>query len=130
MARRLITTDRLIAALGVAVLLLGGAVLWLATHDPGFGRDPTPLERVAAQIRDRDPRLIAAYTQAGRTEGVVCGFTGLARPGTAPDPRRERFISRRSRIMFETDPLRREFDDQFARECSGFLRDPRTRPAR
>lgn len=128
MARKGITTDRLIAGLAVVVLLLGAVVLWMATHGPGFGREPTPLERVAAQLRDRDPRLIAAFTQPGRTEGVVCGFTGLARPGTAPALTRERFVSRRNRIMFETDPLRREFDDQFARECSGFLRDPR-RPA-
>lgn len=126
MTRRRISTDRLIAILGVAVLVLGALILWLASRN-GFGpQEPTPEARAKAQVRElmgRQARV--TYTETGRRL-AICGYIADRDQVIA-------FISRPNRLMLETDPLKQEFDQMQDDLCPGFLKRadqvaPRTAP--
>jgi hypothetical protein len=115
MTRRALTTDRLIAILGVTVLVLGVLILWLVSRN-GFGpSEPTPEARARAQVREllgRDARV--SYTEQGRRL-AVCGYIAH-RGGTIA------FVSRPNRLMLETDPLPQEFQQMQDDLCPGFLK--------
>lgn len=115
MTRRRISTDRLIAVLGVAVVVLGALILWIVSRN-GFGpQEPTPEARAKAQVRElmgRQARI--TYTETGRRL-AVCGYI-------ADGPNVVAFISRPNRLMLETDPLKQEFDQMQGDLCPGFLK--------
>ena len=115
MAPRRIRADRLIAGLGVAVLILGVLLLWLVTRDGGLGgRPPTPEERAGAQLREHvGPEAVVRYTERGRRR-AVCGYVSAGDDLVV-------FISRPNRILLETDPLKAEFDEMLSDVCPGFL---------
>lgn len=116
MARRTIRTDRLIAVLGVAVLVLGALVLWLVTQGSGGGfTEEATSDRVLRQAREQLGRTAEVqFIEPGRGR-VVCGYIAAERGGRAV-----RFISRPNRMLTERDPLTREFDQQTRLECPGF----------
>lgn len=117
MAPRKIRVERLIAALGVAVLLLGGALLWLATTRGLGPAEPTPVERAQAQLRAQmGPGARVSYTETGRRR-ALCGYVSRDGQVTA-------FISRPNRILLATDPLKTEFEAMLTDLCPGFLRAP------
>ncbi|MGV9005614.1 MAG: hypothetical protein ACOH1H_02645 [Brevundimonas sp.] len=126
MARRAIRTDRLIAALGLAVLALGGAILWGVSRGDGFGPRETATARVQRQLIERHPGLQPLYLEPGRTDGVVCGYAGVDRRivTNIAVPPGWKFVSRRNRILFDSDPLPDEFSSMFAAECPGFAESP------
>lgn len=117
MARRTIKVERLIAAMGVAVLALGAVILWLATTRGLGPAEPTPVERAQAQLRQHvGPDARISYTETGGRR-AVCGYVSHGGRVTA-------FISRPNRVLLATDPLRAEFDGMLADLCPGFLRAP------
>lgn len=115
MAKRTIRIERLIAVLGVAVILLGVLVLWLVSRD-AFGKpEPTPEQRAQAQVHalvGRHARV--TYTETGRRR-AVCGYIRNGDEVVA-------FVSRPNRLMLETDPLKQEFDQLQGDLCPGFLK--------
>lgn len=115
MSPRRIRVERLIAVLGVAVLILGVLLLWLVTRNGGLGgRQVSPEERAGAQLREHvGPVAVVRYTERGRRR-AVCGYVSAG-----DDP--VVFISRPNRILLETDPLKAEFDDMLRDVCPGFL---------
>ncbi|RYG09741.1 MAG: hypothetical protein EON96_17835 [Caulobacteraceae bacterium] len=117
MAKRTVRIDRLIPVLGGLVLVLGVLILWLVSRN-GFGPgEPSPEERARDQVREilgRDARI--RYTEEGR-RGAVCGYVNHGGAVVA-------FVSRPTRLMLETDPLKIEFDQQQADLCPGFLKRP------
>lgn len=121
MARRVIRTDRLIAVLGVAVLLLGGVVAWRVAGQftPEAG---APVDRVRRQLKAYDPTLTLFDLRDGRTPGVVCGYAGVSsarRQGPAEPPMA--FVSRRNRLITNHDPLKGEFRTQTDLECPDLI---------
>ncbi|WP_339914795.1 hypothetical protein [uncultured Brevundimonas sp.] len=126
MRRRAIRIDRLIAVLGFAVLLLGGGILWGISRGDGFGPRETVAVRVQRQLVERHPGLQPFYIEPGRTDGVVCGYAGVDRRVVTDIavPPGWKFISRRNRILFDSDPLPAEFSSMFAAECPGFPESP------
>ena len=117
MTRRVITTDRLILALGVAVLLLGGLVFWVATHGWRPAPAPSASERVLRQLREqRGPDWEVRYIEAGRAP-VTCGYVGRRDGGRAIG-----FISRPNRILLADDPLKSEFAAMMKSACPGLAR--------
>jgi len=124
MARRLITTDRLIAGLAVVVLLLGVVVFWTTTHGWKLAaEEPSPSERALGQLRQLlGPDAEIQYLEAGKGR-VVCGYVGVhdGSGGAA-------FISRPNRLMLSTDPLRKEFEEMLPTVCPGFLQAPPAKP--
>ena len=123
MKRRMLRTDRLIVALGVVVLVLGGIVLAAATHGRGFSpAQETPAERAEAQLREFAPGLEVRYVQDSQSPNVLCGYAGRVGGPKGGDII---FISRPTRLLLQTDPLPDEFDRTLKQFCPGFLRDPR-----
>ena len=116
MAPRRIRAERLIAILGVAVLLLGALILWLVTRGGGLGGgEPSADERARAQLLEHvGPEAVVRYTEAGRRR-AVCGYVSDAEGDLVI------FISRPNRILLETDPLKAEFDEMLRDVCPGFL---------
>ena len=115
MAKRTIRVERLIAVLGVAVILLGALLLWLVSRNAFGPPEPTPEQRAQTQVHrlvGRHARV--TYTETGRRR-AVCGYI---RNGTDVVA----FISRPNRLMLETDPLKVEFDQLQGDLCPGFLR--------
>ncbi len=111
MARRKVSVNRLIAVLGVLVLVLGAVSLYAATRGARFGVQPTPREHAVQQLRGTLGRQVDVnYLQEGRGR-VVCGY---AEGDVA-------FISRPNRLLLSTDPLRVEFEAMMAQACPGFL---------
>lgn len=109
MARRN-RTDRLIAILGAAVLVLGLAVAWRLT---GGGEPPPEADsaRAERQVRvERGEDWEVRFIQAGRGR-VWCGYAGA--PGGAPVA----FVSRPQRILFGDDALPIEFAETRDRYC-------------
>ena len=97
MAPRRIRADRLIAGLGVAVLILGAVLLWLVTRGGGLGGGaPSADERARAQLHEYDGAgAVIRYTETGRRR-AVCGYVSNS-GGDQVD-----FISRPNRLMHET----------------------------
>jgi hypothetical protein len=120
MRSRAITTDRLILALGVVVLLLGAVVLWAATHSWRLAdKEPSPSERALSQLREIvGGQVEIKYLEVGRGR-AICGYVGDRDGSTGPI-----FISRPNRLMLSTDPLRVEFDQTLKTVCPGFLKSP------
>lgn len=128
MARRIITIQRLIAALGVAVLLLGALSLWLLLQGVRpIGNEPVS-DRVRRQLAAHHPGMELQYLIVGRTPGVACGYAGMpVAPGLAtrigappPPPNIVAFVSRKNRIITNRDPMPLEFAEQTRRECPDF----------
>lgn len=115
MAPRRIRVERLIAVLGVAVLILGVLLLWLVGRDGGLGGgEPSVEDRARAQLREHiGPEAVVRYTETGRRR-AVCGYVSA-------DAQLVVFISRPNRILLETDPLKAEFDEMLRDVCPGFL---------
>ena len=123
MARRGITTNRLIAILGVAVLALGGLLLFASTQGQGLFSHERPLERAGRQLREqRGGGFEIRYTEPGAGR-ALCGYAG--RRGQALAGLSDlTFISRPNRILLSDDPLRNEFRLELERVCPGFLQNP------
>ncbi|MFT4913112.1 MAG: hypothetical protein ACI9YM_001700 [Brevundimonas sp.] len=120
MARRAIRIDRLIAVMGIAVLVLGGVLLWLATQGqaPRDAREPVS-ERVLRQARDQlGPEAEVQLIEAG-TGRVVCGYVASKPRGAAVG-----FVSRPNRMLLSHDPLSTEFRALLATNCPGFPEPP------
>ena len=114
MQPRRIRVERLIAVLGVAVLVLGAVLLWLVTRDGGLGGEPSVEERAGQQLREHvGPDAVVRYTERGRRR-AVCGYVSAGDELVV-------FISRPNRILLETDPLKAEFDEMLSDVCPGFL---------
>jgi hypothetical protein len=116
MRRGAIRIDRVIAVLGLAVLVLGAVLLWLATQgqSPGVAREPVS-ERVLRQAREQlgseaEVQLIEAGS--GR---VVCGYVAAEPRGAAVG-----FVSRPNRMLLSHDPLSTEFRAMLAADCPNF----------
>ena len=115
MAKRTIRVDRLIAVLGVAVILLGVLLLWLVSRNAFGHSEPTPEQRAQTQVHrlvGRHARV--TYTETGRRR-AVCGYIRNGDEIVA-------FVSRPNRLMLETDPLKQEFDQLQGDLCPGFLK--------
>ena len=122
MARRAIRIDRLIAVMGIAVLVLGGVLLWLATQGqaPRVAREPVS-ERVLRQARDQlGPAAEVQLIEAGSGR-VVCGYVASEPRGAAVG-----FVSRPNRMLLSHDPLSTEFRALLATNCPGFPEPPST----
>ena len=118
MARRAIRTDRLIAVLGVAVLVLGAAVLWLAARNGGVFAEPSPSDRALRQLREQlGPDVEIHYLEVGKGR-ALCGYAG-SRQGSGPA-----FISRPNRLLLDSDPLQTEFNQMRGDVCPGFIKAP------
>ena len=116
MAPRRIRADRLIAGLGVAVLILGAVLLWLVTRGGGLGGGaPSADERARAQLHEYvGEGAVIRYTETGRRR-AVCGYVSNSGGDLVI------FISRPNRLLLETDPLKAEFDAMLRDVCPGFL---------
>lgn len=125
MAARRIRTDHLIAALGVAVLVLGALVGWRVFATQGVAPWETPPQRRALQqVRERfGPTGEVRLIERGRGP-VVCGYAGRRRQaGTVA------FVSRPNRILFADDPLSAEFRAMVEADCPNLPTPPaRTAP--
>lgn len=113
MARRTIRTERLIAVLGGAVLLLGAVIAWgvVRNAQPGFVEEPAA-RRVLRQAREQ---LGAAAEIRLLDEGhgrVVCGYVGRRGESAAWS-----YISRPNRMMMSDDPLATEFQAMLRADC-------------
>ncbi|MDP3369455.1 MAG: hypothetical protein Q8M32_06355 [Brevundimonas sp.] len=123
MARRAIRTDRLIAALGVAVLALGALALWFVTRNPGAGFTEEPASRrVLRQARDQLGRTAEVQLIEPGRGRVVCGYIAAGRGEAAVG-----FISRPNRMLLSEDPLNGEFRAMMAADCPGFPEPPAVR---
>lgn len=120
MARRWIRTNRAIAVLGAAVLVLGALVVWRLTYEAGGPFAPeTGAERVARQARELlGPRAQVLLVHQGRGR-VICGYAAAAR-GAAGQP----FVSRPNRMLLDSDPLSGEFRELMRTECPTLPRGP------
>lgn len=120
MPRRAIRTDRLIAVLGVAVLVLGAAVLWFATRGAGGGFTEEPASgRVLRQAREQLGRSAEVQLIEPGRGRVVCGYIAAGRGERAVG-----FISRPNRMLLSEDPLNGEFRAMIAADCPGFPEPP------
>ncbi|MBU1323714.1 MAG: hypothetical protein KJ676_00575 [Alphaproteobacteria bacterium] len=125
MATRRIRTDQLIAALGVAVLVLGALVGWRVIATQGVAPWETPPPRRALQqVRERlGPSGEVRLIERGRGP-VVCGYAG--RRGETGSVA---FVSRPNRVLFADDPLRAEFRAMVEADCPNLPTPPaRTAP--
>jgi hypothetical protein len=123
MARQAIRTDRLIAVLGVAVILLGAVSLWFVTRDAGggFTQEP-PARRVLRQAREQLGRTAEVQLVEPGHGRVVCGYIAAERGGRAVG-----FISRPNRMLLSEDPLNGEFRAMITADCPNFPERPRPR---
>lgn len=120
MARRAIRTERLIAVLGAAVLLLGAVILWKAVEAsrPGFTEE-APERRVLRQAREQLGRTAEIRLLDGGRGKVVCGYVGRRGENGAYS-----FISRPNRIMMSDDPLATEFQAMLRADCPNLPKPP------
>lgn len=125
MAGRALRTERLIAILGVAVVLLGALALWLVNRDSGAGFTEEPASRrVLRQAREQlGPTAEVQLIEPGSGR-VVCGYIAAARGGRAVG-----FISRPNRMLLSDDPLNGEFRAMIDADCPNFPEPPTPRAA-
>lgn len=121
----------MILVMGVLVLGLGAASVWVLMHGHKPPTQPTANERALRQVREqRGAGFDVRYAEAGRGR-AVCGYAG---PHTGEGAIRVSgldavaFVSRPTRILFSDDPLPVEFREMQQRFCPGFLANP-NRPA-
>lgn len=120
MARRAIRTDRLIAVLGVAVVVLGALALWFVTQGSGTGFTEEPASRrVLRQAREQLGRTAEVQLIEPGRGRVVCGYIASGRGGRAVG-----FISRPNRILLSHDPLNGEFRAMIMADCPNFPEPP------
>ncbi|MDP3803388.1 hypothetical protein [Brevundimonas sp.] len=124
MARRAIRTDRLIAVLGLTVLVLGVVALWFVAQGSGAGFTEEPASRrVLRQAREQLGRTAEVrLIEPGRGR-VVCGYVAPGRGG-----RPVGFISRPNRMLLSHDPLNAEFRAMMSADCPDFPEPPGPRP--
>ncbi|TPW01793.1 MAG: hypothetical protein FD125_2392 [bacterium] len=124
MARRAIRTDRLIAILGVAVIVLGALALWFVTQGTGGGFTEEPASRrVLRQAREQLGRTAEVQLIEPGRGRVVCGYIAAERGGPAVG-----FISRPNRMLLSQDPLNGEFRAMMSADCPDFPEPPTNRP--
>ena len=124
MARRAIPTDRLIAVLGVAVIVLGALALWFVTQGSGGGFTEEPASRrVLRQAREQLGRTAEVQLIEPGRGRVVCGYISAQRGGRAVG-----FISRPNRMLLSHDPLNGEFRAMMSADCPDFPEPPTNRP--
>ncbi len=124
MARRGISTDRLIAVLGVAVIALGALALWFFTQGSGAGfTEETASRRVQRQAREQLGRTAEVQLIEPGRGRVVCGYIAPDRGGRAVG-----FISRPNRMLLSEDPLNGEFRAMMSADCPDFPEPPSTHP--
>jgi hypothetical protein len=123
MVRRAIRTDRLIAVLGVVVIVLGALAMWLVTRGSGggFTEEPTS-RRVLRQAREQLGRSAEVQLIEPGRGRVVCGYIAAESGGRAVG-----FISRPNRMLLSEDPLNGEFRAMIAADCPGFPEPPAMR---
>jgi len=123
MAQRVLSTDRLIAVLGLVVIVLGALALWFVTQGSGAGFTEEPASRrVLRQAREQlGSAAEVQLIEPGRGR-VVCGYIAAGRGGQAVG-----FISRPNRMLLSQDPLNREFRAMIATDCPGFPEPPAIR---
>jgi hypothetical protein len=124
MARKAIRTERLIAVLGIVVLILGAVAVWLTTRGsgPDFVQEP-PAKRVLRQAREQlGPGAEVQLIEPGRGR-VVCGYIAAGRRGPAVG-----FISRPNRMLLSQDPLNGEFRAMISADCPDFPEPPTNQP--
>lgn len=115
--QRRIRTDRLIAVLGAAVVVLGLVVLWRVTGG-GQPRPEAAGARAERQIHaERGAAWEVRFLQDGQGR-VVCGYAGPPGGGAVA------FVSRPQRILFGDDPLPAEFAETRDRFCPDFPKRP------
>ena len=123
MGARRIRTERVIAVLGAAVLVLGGLVAVAERYRPqieavgpiGEAGSARLLRQAREQLGPRaEVRLLEAG--AGRT---LCGYVGLRGEAGA-----QGFVSRPNRLLLASDPLRDEFSALIKRDCPRFPQPP------
>ncbi len=124
MARKAIRTERLIAVLGIAVLVLGALAIWVATRGsgPGFVQEP-PAKRVLRQAREQLGRTAEIRLLDEGRGRVVCGYVGRRGESGAWS-----FISRPNRIMMSDDPLATEFQAMLRADCPSLPKPPTPTP--
>ena len=124
MARRAIRTDRLIAVLGVTVIVLGALALWFVTQGSGAGFTEEPASRrVLRQAREQLGRTAEVQLIEPGRGRVVCGYIAAERGGRAVG-----FISRPNRMLLSHDPLNGEFRAMMSADCPDFPEPPTNRP--
>lgn len=108
--------NRMIVALGAAVVVLGGFSLYAVNQGARFGpRQTTPAERALSQVREQmGVEAEVRYVEAGRGR-AACGYAGLKGRKEAVA-----FVSRPNRILMSHDPLTGEFATLKSRYCPGF----------
>jgi hypothetical protein len=114
------STTRLIAALGLAVLLLGAVAVWITSRGlhPIWREEPVS-ERVLRQAKERlGPGAEVQLIEQGRGS-VVCGYVAATWGGPAMA-----FISRPYRFLLSEDPLSAEFRTMVAADCPTLPRPP------
>lgn len=123
MARRAIRTDRLIAVLGAAVIVLGALALWFVTRGSGGGFTEEPASRrVLRQAREQLGRTAEVQLIEPGRGRVVCGYIAAGRGGRAVG-----FISRPNRMLLSHDPLNGEFRAMITADCPNFPEPPAAR---
>ena len=115
-----ISTNRLIAGLGLAVVVLGAVAVWASSQGlrPIWSEETAP-ERVLRQAVARlGPDAEVRLIEQGRGP-VVCGYvaSGSGQPPVA-------FVSRPHRILLSEDPLNTEFRAMMTADCPGFPEPP------
>jgi hypothetical protein len=120
MARRAIRTDRLIAVLGVAVLVLGAVGAFFVLRDGALVPEPSPSDRALRQIEEKfGPLAEVNLMVSGTSPMIVCGYVGL--PIHGEDGRVSRspviFISRPKQLFLGDDPRQAEFRDTLRLLC-------------
>ena len=118
MARRAIPTDRLIAVLGVAVIVLGALALWFVTQGSGGGFTEEPASRrVLRQAREQLGRPAEVQLIEPGRGRVVCGYIAAERGGRAV-----------GFIMARNSPFRGSWlsNIRFGREMKPTARPPRS----
>lgn len=119
MARARFNVRTLVPWLGLAVLVLGGVILWLVmSGTPLSSREPSH-ELARRQVREqRGADWEVRYIEA--TAGpVVCGYAA-PRSHNGAGHRPVAFISRLGRVLFADDPLPGEFRELQQTYCPGF----------
>ncbi len=120
MGARRIRTERVIAVLGAAVLVLGGLVLWRVASGDAVGPiGEAGSARLLRQAREQlGPRAEVRLLEAGAGR-TLCGYVGLRGEAGA-----QGFVSRPNRLLLASDPLRDEFSALIKRDCPRFPQPP------
>lgn len=122
MGARRIRTERVIAVMGAAVLVLGGLVLWRVASGDAVGPiGEAGSTRVLRQAREQlGPRAEVRLLEAGAGR-TLCGYVGVRGEREA-----QGFVSRPNRMLLAGDPLKDEFDAMVRSDCPSFPAPPKS----